>query len=374
MRRLTVEDKKKYIGLRRSFKSPVIGITGNIGKTSTLEMIRCVLKKEGRVLMNRRGYGNWTNNINTLEKLSSDYDFAMFEFDFNRGNNFGEVLRLIKPNIGIVTNMGDAHLSYLGNMLEIALQKSAVIKYLARDGTAILNKDDELSTMFAQKISNQKISRFGISQNADYFATEIHQLGPLGTKFKLNDKYEVQVPIYSLGDIYNFLAAVSALVAIGIDINKIIDIFQTEFKLPSGRGKLYESGEHFIIDESYTATPRALAKTTRSLVSFKSYVDDLVLIIGDMEESGPNIEEQHLNMGYFISALPIDHVITVGHYAEYIGKGVSLIQNTGKSIVNCNSVDDILKALDKIDLGKSAITVQGIGQVGLRRINKHLEN
>jgi len=374
MRRLSVEDKKKYINLRRSFKSPVVGITGNIGKTSTLEMIRCVLEKEGRVLMNRHGNGNWKNNIDTLEKLCSEYDFALFEFDFNRGNNFGEVLRLIKPNIGIVTNMGDAHLSYLGNMLEIALQKSAVIKYLARGGTAILNKDDELSTMFAQKISDQKISRFGISQNADFFATDIKQLGPFGTKFKLNDKYEVTIPIYSLGDIYNFLAAVSALVAIGIEIQNIIDIFQTEFQLPAGRGKLYEFGDHYVIDESYTATPRALAKTTRSLVSFKSYVDKLVLIIGDMEESGPNIEEQHLNMGYFISALPIDHVITVGNYADYIGKGVALIQNTGKSIVNCNSVDEILDALDKLELGKSAITAQGIGQVGLRRIIKHLDN
>lgn len=374
MRRLSAEDKKKYINLRRTFKSPVIGITGNIGKTSTLEMIRCVLEKHGKVLMNRHGFGNWKNNIKTLEKLSSDYDYALFEFDFNRGNNFGEVLRLIKPNIGIITNMGDAHLSYLGNMMEIALQKSAVIKYLARDGSAILNKDDELSTMFAQKLSNQKLSRFGISQNADFYATDIKQLGPFGTEFKLNNKYEVKIPIYSLGDIYNFLAAVSALVAIGIDIDIIIEIFQSEFQLPAGRGKLYEFGNHFIIDESYTATPRALAKTTRSLVSFKSYVDNLVLIIGDMEESGPNIEEQHLNMGYFISALPIDHVITVGHYADFIGKGVSLIHNTGKSIVNCKSVDDILKSLDKLDLGKSAITAQGIGQVGLRRILKHLEN
>lgn len=374
MRRISVVDKKKYIQLRRSFKSPVIGITGNIGKTSTLEMIRCILEKDGRVLMNRNGYGNWKNNIKTMEKLSSNYDFALFEFDFNRGNNFGEILRLIKPNIGIVTNMGDAHLSYLGNMMEIALQKSAVIKYLARDGTAILNKDDELSIMFAKNISTKNVCRFGISQTADYFATEIRQLGPNGTKFKLNNKYDVQIPIYSLGDIYNFLAALSALVALGYEIENIINIFQSEFELPAGRGKMYKFKNHYVIDESYTATPRALAKTTRSLVSFKSYVDNLVLIIGDMEESGPNIEEQHLNMGYFISALPIDHVITVGNYADYIGKGVSLIHNTGKSIINCNSVDEILKALDKLKLGKSAITAQGIGQVGLRRIIKHLES
>jgi len=373
MKRLTSSDKRKFISLRRSFKSPVIGITGNIGKTSTLEMIHCVLEKDGQVLMNRHGYGNWLNNIKTLEKLSSDYDFALFEFDFNRGNNYGEVLRLIKPNIGIITNMGDAHLSYLDPMVEIALQKSAVINYLAKGGTAILNKDDELSTMFAQKSSLEKIKRFGISQNADYFATDIVQLGPFGTEFKLNNEYPVKIPIYSLGDIYNFLAAVSTLVTLGYSIEYILKIFETDFQLPAGRGKLYEINNYFIIDESYTATPRSLAKATRSLVSFKPYADKLVLVIGDMEESGPNIEERHLNMGYFISALPIDCVITVGHYAKYIGQGVSLIRNKDKVIVNCNCVDEILEALDKLEFVKPAITAQGIGQVGVRRIIKHIE-
>ena len=93
--------------------------------------------------------------------------------------------------------MGDAHLSYLSPMVEIALQKSAVIKYLAQGGTAILNKDDELSSMFAKEISIKNITRFGITQNADFFATDIEQLGPHGTEFKLNNKYPVKIPIYS---------------------------------------------------------------------------------------------------------------------------------------------------------------------------------
>ncbi|MFC2088020.1 Mur ligase family protein [Calditrichota bacterium] len=372
MRRLSSEDRRKFLNLRRSFKSPVVGITGNIGKTSTLEMIRTVLEEDGRVLMNRYGYGNWKNNIKTLEKLSSDYDFALFEFDFTRGNDFGEVLRLIKPNIGIITNMGDAHLSYLGSVMESAMQKSAVLKYLARGGAAIMNKDDEISSTLSQRLPLNNIVKFGLSQNADYYATDIEQLGPHGTNFKLNNEFPVMIPVYSLADIYNFLAAVATLVNLGYILPNILDIFQNNFQLPAGRGKLYKIDQLYIMDESYIAIPRAVAKTTRSLVSFKAYVDKLVLIIGDMQELGTNVEEQHLNMGYFISALPIDHVITVGHYAEYIGKGVSLIQNKGKTIASCSSVNDILNALDNLNLSKAAITVQGIGQVGLRRILKHL--
>ena len=131
-RRLDIEERKKLVKIRRAFSSPVIGVTGNVGKTTTIEMIRTVLEKKGKVLKNEQGYGNWENNLNTLRKLSSEYDYAIFEFDFHRGQNFSEILRLIKPNIGLVTNIGDAHLSYIGGMVDIALQRSEVVKFLAR--------------------------------------------------------------------------------------------------------------------------------------------------------------------------------------------------------------------------------------------------
>ena len=143
-RKLSIEDRKKYLYLRRNFKSPVIGITGNVGKTTTLCMIDTFLSQQGKVLKSNHSYGNWQNTIKTLENLSPEYNYALFEFDINREDQFGEILRLIKPNVGVVTNFGDAHLSYLGGMLDIAIKKSEVVKYLARDGVAILNQDDEI--------------------------------------------------------------------------------------------------------------------------------------------------------------------------------------------------------------------------------------
>ena len=234
---LTLEERKEIIGLRRSFVGPVIGITGNVGKTTTLEMIRTVLEKKGNVLKHKNGNGNWNNNIETMREISPEYDYALFEFDFYKGNNFAEILRLIKPNVGIVTNFGDAHLSYIGEMVDVALQKSGVVKFLARDGIAILNKDDELSSAIGRFIETKNIIKFGLSQSAEFFASDIEHLGPQGTKFTMNNKYEITIPVYSIGDIYNFLAATATLSAMQFDIDMIVDTFKNNFSLPSGRGK-----------------------------------------------------------------------------------------------------------------------------------------
>jgi UDP-N-acetylmuramoyl-tripeptide--D-alanyl-D-alanine ligase len=336
-------------------------------------MIKTVLDKKGRVLQDNHGHGNWDNNLDMLRKLSSEYDYAIFEFDFHRGEDFSEILRLIKPNIGLVTNIGDAHLSYIGGMIDIALQRSEVVKYLARGGTAILNKDDELSSAVGKYISTKNILKFGLNQNAEYFACEIKHLGPKGTSFILNNKYNVTIPIYSISDVYNFLSASAALVSMGITMENIIDIFQSDYELPEGRGKLHKLNGFYLIDESYEATPRSVAKAARAMIGFKPYTDKLIYILGDMTEFGPKVEEHHLNMGYFLSALPIDCLITVGNYAEYIGRGVSLINNKEKMVFTCNSINDILKTLDTVLTDKATITIQGIGQVALRRILKYLE-
>jgi UDP-N-acetylmuramoyl-tripeptide--D-alanyl-D-alanine ligase len=257
-------------------------------------------------------------------------------------------------------------------MIDVALKRSEVVKYLARNGTAVLNKDDELSAEVAEHIETSNILKFGLSQASDYYAVDIEHCGPQGTRFKLNGEYSITIPVHSIGDIYNFLAATAALSALGLSLQDIIAAFQHKFELPSGRGKLHAFNGYYVIDESYESTPRSVAKASRSLVGFKPYCNKLVYIIGDMIESGPNIEQQHLNMGYFLSALPIDCVIPVGYYAQYIGKGMSLIHNKDKEVIPCNTADQILSVLDKILSKTSVISIQGIGQVALRRILNHL--
>ncbi|MBN2426163.1 MAG: UDP-N-acetylmuramoyl-tripeptide--D-alanyl-D-alanine ligase [Calditrichaceae bacterium] len=372
-RKLTTNEKRHYISLRRGFNNPVIGITGFLGKTTTLEMIRNILETKGKVLKNSYGYGSWGNNIKTMEDLDKGYDYALFEFDYQRGNNFAEILRLIKPTIGIVTNIGDAHLNYLGGMMRVAIEKSEVVKYLARDGVAILNKDDELSSALADHISTKNIIKYGMSHHCDYYASDIEQLGPHGIKFKLNGKYNVTLPIYSPMDVYNMLAAIAAVVNLKFTLSEIIDILSEKFVLASGRGQLQIIDGYFVLDESYQANPRSLSKAARALISFQSYTDRLIFIVGDMMNAGGNVEDQHLNMGYFLSALPINHLIAVGEYGRYLAKGASLIKSKDKTVDSVQNIDEILSILDRVAGKRAAISVKGLGSVAIHRIMKFLK-
>lgn len=372
-RKLSIEENKRYIALRRAFPKPVIGVTGNLGKTSTLEMVRTILASRGKVLKNPRGYGSWKNNTTTLERLNPEFDYALFEFDYQRGNHFTEILRLIKPSIGIVTNIGDAHLNYLGSMMKVALERSGVVKYLARGGTAILNKDDELSSSLSDYISTKNIVKFGLSESADYFATDIQQLGPRGISLKINGEYPAVLPFYSIQDIYNFLAAVACARILNFSFEEIIDITVTQFQLPAGHGRLLQIGSRYFLDESYIATPRSLSKAARALIGFQSYSKNIVFIVGDMTGAGVNVEEQHLNMGYFLSALPISQIITVGEYAKYIAKGASLIKAGGKAIYSVNTTDEVIKILKENLPARAVVGIKGVGSVAAHRIYRFLE-
>ncbi len=373
-RLLSTEERRKFITLRRGFKKPVIGITGLFGKTTTIEMLSSILSTRGNVLRSKSGQGTWKHNVQVLNKMNDNYDYAIFEFDYQQGKNFAEILRLIKPTIGLVTNIGDAHLNYLSGMIKVALKKSEVVKYLTRNGIAILNKDDEMCSSLTEFIDTTNIIKYGLNHTADYFLSDIEQFGPNGMKFMINGHTPAKIPIYSVLDVYNFLAAFSIACQLDFSVDQIINAIGKNFKQPKGRGNLIKINNHFLLDESYFATPRSVSKAIRSLLSFKTYTDKLIFIIGDMGGSGTNIEDIHLNMGYFISALPIDHIICVGDYSHYIGRGAKLINNDSKTVHNVNNIGDVLEIIKKeMQNSSMTISVKGLGMTAVHRISKVLE-
>jgi len=374
IQKLSTAEKRKLINKRRNYSHPVIGITGSFGKSTLVEMLSAVLESRGKVLKTPRGRGLWENNLSTLIRLNNSYQYAIFEFDYQRGKNFAGLLRLIKPNFGIVTNIGDAHLNYLKDAMNMALQRSEVVKYLVQNGTAILNQDDELGSALSNYISTPNIYKFGLNQSADFCASDIEHLGPGGLRFKLNCKKTITLPLYSVPNIYSFLACAITCTHLGFSMQEIVENIKSNFSLPKGRGNLFKINDIYLFDESYGGTSRSVSKAARSLVGFKPYVNKTILIVGDMTEPGVMVEDRHLNLGHFLSALPIDCLITLGHYASYIAKGASLIKTKSREVYSVDNVNDLLKILKKTVVPNTAISVKGLGNVVFHRIKSLIEN
>ncbi|MCB0282360.1 MAG: hypothetical protein H6627_00875 [Calditrichae bacterium] len=370
---LTSAEKRTFLQLRRNFKKPVLGVAGYLGKSTLIEMISSVLETRGKVLKTPRGNGSWENNLKTLSKLDEYYDYAIFEFDYQRGKNFAGLLRLIKPNIALVTNIGDAHLTYLKDAMRLALQRSEVVNYIAREGIAILNQDDDMSSQLSKYISTPHVYKYGLNHIADFNASNIHHLGPNGIRFILNGDKEITLPLYSVSYVYSFLACAATCTNLGFSIDEIVELINQNFELPKGRGNLHKINSTYLIDESYLGTSRSVSKAARTLVGFKAYTKKVVLILGDMTEQGVRVEDRHLNMGYFLSALPIDYIITLGHYADFIAKGVSLIQSS-KEVYTVKNVNELLKIIEDILVPNMAISVKGLGNVVFHRIKSIIEN
>ncbi len=371
---ITEQEKKELLAKRQAFTNPIIAITGNLGKTSTRTMIETILATRGRVLHQENGCGNLQNNFKTLKKLNKAYDFGLFEINYQKGKQFVELVRLIRPNIAIVTNLGDAHLNYLQRMIRQAIEKTSLLKYLDQDGIAILNKDDELSYHIMSKMPELNVIQFGLNPHADFFATDIEQFGPSGMRFRLNNRFEMHLPLFSIQDLYNFLAAVAAVVHVGISLQEVVEILKNHFVLPEGRGRVLRFGNYYVIDESYMGPPRSVSKAARVLSTFEQYSEQLVFVVGDMTNAGINVEQQHINMGYFLSALPIDVLITVGEYAKFISKGFEVIRSSKKLCFAVNSLNEVFNILDGHLKENSTIAIKGLGKVAMHRFQSYFKS
>ena len=172
--------------------------------------------------------------------------------------------------------------------------------------------------------------------------------------------------------VYNVLATIAVAQSLGFSMPEIEKRLK-DFRIPKGRGNLEKINSIYLIDESFFGTSRSISKAARSLVGFKSHCKKLIFIVGDMTEAGTKVEDRHLNMGYFLSALPIDCIITVGHYAQYIAKGASLITVEERKIISVDTIDQLIKKLNPLLEEDIAVSVKGLGNVAFHRIKKLIE-
>ena len=303
---------------RKSFKIPVIAVTGTNGKTTTKEMTFSVLLKKYNTLKNQ---GNLNNHIGvplTLLNIDEKCQVAVVEIGASHPGEIRLLCEIAQPEYGIITNVSRAHLQFFGTVEKVAETKAELLEYVNKRGTAIINGDDILLMKYKKKAD--KVLTFGLNENFDIFAkiTNVDQYGCC--QFRLNGKITINLKIPGKVNIYNSLAASAVGLLMNIPYEEIKDSLEN-FKAENQRLETIQNKGITIINDSYNANPDSMKMAILVLKDFKpARTIKRIAVLGDMLELGDYSEEEHTKIGEYVFNSNIDALFTFGTYSEYISK------------------------------------------------------
>lgn len=350
---------------RSKFSIPVIAITGSNGKTTTKELISHFLSNKFRVLKNE---GNQNNQIGlslNLFKLKPQHQVCVMELGTN---NFGEIeclSKILKPNIGVITNIGPSHLEGLKDLAGVFREKISLLDNLIEPKAALVNADDSLLRNFLRN-KPKKVFSFGYKKAADFRMRNLKFKNDKLT-FEINKKFSLNTT--AKHNAYNCLAAVAISRLFGLTYKELTNAL-LDFNWLEGRFKRHIKGNIHLIDDSYNANPFSFASALESLEGYNKK-SKKILVMADMLELGNFAEKYHSDLAKKISGLPLDLFIGLGNYSKSV---VGFVRKNSKiEAHHLNGTDEILKILKlKLDSKPTTILVKGSHFFKLENVILHL--
>ena len=353
-----VDDTLKALGaIARYYKEkcniPSVAITGSVGKTTTKYMSTGVLAQKYNT---HKTQGNFNNEIGlplTILKIEEHHEAAVLEMGMN---HFGEIERLAaigRPNVAVITNIGESHIENLGSREGIFKAKMEITTQFTKDNTLIVNGDNDFLSK-TKGMGEYKVVYFGIENpENDIFAKNIRNNGLDGVVFTAvidGTEYEVEVPVPGVHNVYNALAAISVGHEFGVPMDKVIEGIKT-FELTKMRMATEKHNGIQIVNDCYNASPDSMKAAIGVLCNIENVRK--VAILGDILEMGDFAKDAHYRVGKIVAESGVDMLITGGENAKYIAQGAKdngllNVVSFDKTLEVCNFVKDEIKDGDAV--------------------------
>jgi UDP-N-acetylmuramoyl-tripeptide--D-alanyl-D-alanine ligase len=384
------------------YKPIIIGVTGSVGKTSTKEAIYSVLKSHFGEKRVRRNYRNYNNELgvpltifNTetggrsvlkwIPKFIKIFwmiifrvsycDFLVLEMGADKPNDIEYLLSFVKHKVGVVTAMGEipVHVEFFDNPEEIAAEKEKLVRYLDKEGIAILNYDDERVKKMGEKI-DAKVITYGLNEKADVKATNYElkidnneNLSELNFKldFKGSSVPAKLINVLGVQHLYSALAAAAVGIIFNMNLIEISEAIKKIQPMPGRMHLLKGIKDTLIIDDSYNAALLSMEAALESLRVFSERRK--VLVLGDMLEIGQYSEEAHRRVGKKAAAIA-DLIFAVGNWAGLVNEAAIDAGFDANKIFQFFSSDEAkLKVQEELKQG-DVILVKGSRAMKMEKI------
>jgi UDP-N-acetylmuramoyl-tripeptide--D-alanyl-D-alanine ligase len=295
---------------RQSLSLKVIVITGSNGKTSTKDFVAATLARKFRVTKTEGNFNNHVGVPQTMLAASRDDEIAVWEIGMNHRGEIAALAKLAAPDIGIITNVGVAHIEFMGSREAIAVEKGALAEAIGTDGTVILNADDAFSEQIARR-TRARIVLAGID-NGSIRATDLSQ-SATGSEFTILEeahRCRAQLPVPGVHMVQNAMLAVAAGRLFGLSLEDCATGLAST-PLTKARLQIREINGIQFIDDSYNANPDSMKAALRTLIELEAD-GRRIAVLGEMGELGEESERGHREVGEAAMELGVDELIAVG--------------------------------------------------------------
>jgi UDP-N-acetylmuramoyl-tripeptide--D-alanyl-D-alanine ligase len=299
----------------------VVAITGSNGKTTTRQMTAEVVAQKFSTLSTIGNYNNQIGVPLTLLRLAPEHAWAVVELGTNSPGEIARLARICSPDIGVITNIGPAHLEGLGSLDGVMREKGQLIDLLKTGGRAVLNADDRRVSKIAAR-TEKEVLLFGLSKTAAIRATKIQEKVN-GISFSLDlpgESLTIDLKVPGQFMVINALAAAAVGHLLELSAAEIKSGLEA-FKPAWGRMNVFQTanGIH-VIDDTYNANPDSMQAAITTLNALRAN-NRSVFVAGDMLELGAQAESLHRQVGAWAATADINKLCVTGKYAEAVAAG-----------------------------------------------------
>ena len=405
---ILISDSKKALqGLalwyRKKFSPKVIAVTGTNGKTTTKDMIASVLAKKYKVLKSPKSYNNQIGLPLTLFQLNPEIEVIVVELGTSNLGEIGNLTQIALPDVGVITNIGPAHLETFGSLERIAKTKFELLDEMSFDGISVLNIDDKLIQKRAKKEKRKNLT-YALKNEADYQATDIkfsddgfvsfsvnssgvsifrltrgkakalHSKGSTSATFdkSFGQKFPVHLKLLGEHNVYNALAAFVCGELLGVEREKIKQALE-EYTPSELRMELVKIGGITIINDSYNANPVSMRNALLTLKRMENR-GRKAAVLGDMLELGEKEIDFHKEIGRFVASSKLDLLLTIGKLSNFIASEAKNSGMDSKNIISFHNNSDLRSYLKENLVDGDLILVKGSRKMKLEEVVKNLKN
>lgn len=337
---------------RRKLATPIIGITGTNGKTTTKELISAVLSKKYNIIFTQGNFNNQLGVPLTLLRIKPETELAVVEMGASHPGDIQELTDIGEPDYGIITNIGRAHLEGFGGYEGVIKTKNEMYQYIAaHNGLLFVNKDNNLLMSLASNIN--KVT-YGTENDVDVQGKMLSANPYLSVEWN-GHKIDTQL----VGD-YNFenvMAAICVGTYFKVSANDIAEALSS-YCPTNNRSQVIETAKNRVVMDAYNANPTSMSHAIKNFRNICK--DDNLLILGDMRELGEESEQEHKNILQLLKELRFKKVYLVGPEFSKCSKS--------SEFSSYDNVEELAQYLHQHPVSGKDILVKGSNSVHLNKI------